>query len=101
MATYKSEFKASIEWVDISTRHVVVVYSDPYGHEDIRQSIVFKRSNTVEEVWQAIIDATPHERFHFQNEAYEQRSSDNTLAITGMINTEKTYKLPTFDNEDV
>jgi hypothetical protein len=101
MATYKSEFKATIEWVDQTNRHVVVVYSDPYGHEDLRQSIVFKRSDTVEEVWQAIIDATPHERFHFQNEAYKQKSGDNTLEISKMINTEKTYKLPTFDNEDV
>jgi hypothetical protein len=99
MSAYKLEFKATIEWVDLSTRHVVVIYSDPYGHEDIRQSIMFKRSDTVEEVWQAIIDATPHERFHFQNEAYKHL--DNTLAITGMVNSEKTYKLPTFNNEDV
>ena len=101
MSAYKLEFKATIEWVDITTRHVVVMYSDPYGHEDIRQSIVFKRSDTVEEVWQSSIDATPHERFYFQNEAHKQKSGDNTLAITGMINSEKTYKLPTFDNEDV
>ena len=101
MSAYKLEFKASIEWVDLTNRHIVVVYSDPYGHEDLRQSIVFKRSDTVEEVWQAIIDATPHERFHFQNEAYKQKSGDNTLEISQMINTEKTYKLPTFDNEDV
>jgi hypothetical protein len=101
MATYKSEFKATIEWVNQTTRQIVVLYSDPYGHEDIRLGIMFKRSDTVEEVWQAIINATPHERFHFQNEAYKRKSGDNTLEIAGMANTEKTYKLPTFDNEDV
>ena len=99
MTTYKLEFKATIEWVDQVNRHIVVVYSDPYGHEDLRQTVMFKRSHTVEEVWQAIIDATPHERFHFQNEAHKHE--DNTLEIVGMINSEKTYKLPTFDNEDV
>jgi hypothetical protein len=101
MSAYKLEFKATIEWVDLTNRHIVAVYSDPYGHEDLRQTIMFQRSNTVEEVWQAIINATPHERFHFQNEAYKRKSGDNTLEITQMINTEKTYKLPTFDNEDV
>lgn len=101
MATYKSEFKATIEWVDQKNRHIVAVYADPYGHEDLRQTIMFKRSDTVEEVWQAIINATPHETFHFQNEVYQQKSGDNTLEIAQMVNTEKTYKLPTFDNEDI
>jgi hypothetical protein len=101
MSAYKLEFKATIEWVDLTNRHIVVVYTDPYGHEDLRQTIMFKRSDTVEEVKHAIINATPHERFHFQNESHKQKTGDNTLEIAGMLNTEMTYKLPTFDNEDI
>ena len=101
MSAYKLEFKATIEWVDLTNRHIVVVYTDPYGYEDLRQTIMFKKSDTVEEVKQAIINATPHERFHFQNESHKQKAGDNTLEIVGMLNTELTYKLPTFDNEDI
>ncbi len=101
MSTYKSEFKARVEWVDIDNRVIVVVYSDPYGHEDITQTIVFKKTDTVEELKKAIINTTPHQRFHFRNEAYKQNPGDNTVEIVGMLNTEMTYKLPTFDNEDV
>ena len=101
MSTYKSEFKAKVEWVDIEHRILVVVYSDPYGHEDVTQSIAFKKSDTVEELRKAIINSTPHQKFHFRNEAYKQNPGDNTVEIVGMKDIEMTYKLPTFDNEDV
>lgn len=101
MSTYKCEFKAVIEWVDLEQRRVVVVYSDPYGHKDIRLTVMYKPTDTLDDVKQTIINTTPHQRFHFENEARKQLPGDHSLDIMSMLNTEMTYKLPTFDNEDV
>lgn len=101
MSTYKCEFKAGIEWVDLENRRIVVVYSDPYGHQDIRLTVSYKPTDTVNDIKQAIINTTPHQRFHFRNEALKQKPEDHSLEIMNLANTEMTYKLPTFDNEDI
>lgn len=101
MSTYKCEFKATIEWVDLENRRIVVVYSDPYEHGDLKLTVMYKPTDTLDDVKQAIINATPHQRFHFQNEARKQKPDDYSLDIMTMLNTEMTYKIPTFDNEDI
>lgn len=101
MSTYKSEFKAQIQWVDLTTNSIVVLYTDPHGYEDITQTIKFKKSDSIEQIKESIINTTPHQRFHFRAEAEKQLTGDNSLEIVKMHNTEMTYKLPTFNNEDI
>lgn len=101
MSTYKSEFKAQIQWVDLMTNSIVVSYTDPHGYEDITQTIKFKKSDSIEQIKEDIINTTPHQRFHFRAEAEKQIAGDNSLEIVNMLNTEIIYKLPTFNNEDI
>jgi hypothetical protein len=101
MSTYKSEFKAQIQWVDLADNRMVVVYSDPHGYEDITQTIKFYKTDTIEKIKESIINTTPHQRFHFRAEAEKNNDGDNSLEILKLLNTEMTYKLPSFDNEDI
>jgi len=101
--TYQMTFNAVIESIDTDQLQMVVEYTDPHGHQNMRLGIRFTHTSTEEDIKQLIIDSTPHQFFHEQHtkltEIAEKQIELSTLQ--SLVGTELNYNLESFPDSEV